>query len=331
MDRVSYCHAGAQAFFSGARDAPGPPMEKIPYLGHTLHRWTVGKSTFLAIPEKGARLMNWALTLGDGSVRDVIHWPELASLDDVAKVRGGNPVLFPFSGRSFDNGQIFFWRDARGISRPMPLHGIARQGEFKVTRMDAGGFGAVFVPGEEAKACYPFDYEFSVVYRFSELSLTCEFTLANNGRDPLPWSPGHHFYFRLPWSEGSTRKDYLIRIPAARHTKQDTTGRLVAAPALGQESTLDNPALIDTQHWELSSNEAAFGEKGRGGDVVVAIGTARTPPPATTFVTWTLADDSPFYCVEPWMGPPNAIEHKNGLQLVAPGKKETFTVTVAVR
>ena len=52
-------------------------MEKIPYFGQTLIRWRVGGSTFMALPERGARLMNWNLAMGDGSVRDVIHWPEI--------------------------------------------------------------------------------------------------------------------------------------------------------------------------------------------------------------------------------------------------------------
>lgn len=79
-------------------------MERIPYLGHTIYRWQVGPSTFLALPEKGARLMHWNVTLGDGSVRDLIHWPEMDKLDNVASVRGGNPILFPFNGRTFDRG-----------------------------------------------------------------------------------------------------------------------------------------------------------------------------------------------------------------------------------
>ena len=45
-------------------------MEKISYLGQEIVRWRVGQSTFLASPEKGARLMNWNVELGDGSVRD---------------------------------------------------------------------------------------------------------------------------------------------------------------------------------------------------------------------------------------------------------------------
>jgi galactose mutarotase-like enzyme len=306
-------------------------MEKIPYLGQTLTRWRAGQSTFLALPETGARLMNWNITLGDGSVRDVIYWPELKTLDESFKVRGGNPILFPFNARTFDRGDIHFWRAADGVRRAMPMHGLARQGEFKVTRLDARGFTAQFVPGDEARACYPFDYEFTVTYRFEPFGLTCELALENLGREPLPWSAGHHFYFTVPWSEGAARSDYTIRIPAAKRLKQDAAGQLVAGPSLQTDENLANPALIDTLHTALRSNEVVFGEKGRPGDVIVRNGTAKVPPPDATFVTWTLADDSPFYCVEPWMGPPNAAEHKVGLHFVAPGMTERFTVSVQVK
>lgn len=306
-------------------------MEKIPYLGQTLTRWRVGQSTFLALPEKGARLMNWNLALADGSVRDVIYWPELTTLDDVAKVRGGNPVLFPFNGRCFDRGEIFFWRAADGVRRAIPIHGIARQGEFKVTQLDARGFTAQFLPGDEARAAYPFDYEFTVTYRFEPVGLACEYSLTNRGSTPLPWSAGHHFYFTLPWSEGTKRGDYTIRIPATKRLRQDTTGALVAGPALQPEENLANPALIDVFHTALRGREVVFGEKGRPGAVIVGLGTEKVPPPEATFVTWTLADDSPFYCVEPWMGPANAAEHKVGLHLVPPGATQKFSVSVHVR
>jgi len=306
-------------------------MEKIPYFGQSLIRWTVGGSTFLALPERGARLMNWNMTMGDGSVRDVIHWPEIASLDEFTKARGGNPILFPFCARCFDRGEMGFWRDAKGVRRPMPMHGFARQGEFRASRVDAGGFEAVFVPGEEAKASYPFEYEFRVVYRFSPLGLTCNLVLENLGSEPLPWCAGHHFYFKLPWTEGSARGDYLIRIPAETRLRQDASGQLVAGPRLAAEERMDNPALVDTFHTALRGTDAVFGEKGQPGDVKVRLGSDRVPAAGSTFVTWTQADDSPFYCVEPWMGPANAPEHKKGLRLVPPGGRDTFTVAVSVR
>jgi galactose mutarotase-like enzyme len=306
-------------------------MEKIPYFGQTLVRWRVGGSTFLALPEKGARLMNWNIALADGSVRDIVHWPEVSSLADFHKARGGNPILFPFCGRSFDRGEIGFWRDARGVRRPMPMHGVARQGEFRASRIDPAGFEAVFVPGEEAKACYPFNYEFRVEYRFAAFGLTCRLTLENLGDEPLPWCAGNHFYFKLPWHDGSGRGDYLIRIPAGKRVRQDSSGGLVAGPPLRLDEPMNNPALIDTIHTDLRGAEAVFGEKGFPGDVTLRLGDLDVPAAGSSYVTWTQADDSPFYCVEPWMGPPNAMEHKIGLHLVAPGAAQSFSVGVAVR
>jgi galactose mutarotase-like enzyme len=275
--------------------------------------------------------MNWNITLGDGSVRDVLYWPENADLNEIAGVRGGNPILFPFSGRCFDQGEKFFWRAADGVRRPIPIHGVARQGRFKVTRIDARGFIAQFVPGEEARASYPFDYEFTVAYRFDAFGLACELALTNFGRDPLPWSPGHHFYFKLPWTEGMTRADYTIRIPANQRLRQDATGNLVPGPELNREESLANKDLIDALHTGLRSSDVVFGEKSRAGDVVVRLGADKVPPAEATFVTWTQADDSPFYCVEPWMGPPNAAGHKVGLHLVAPGQTEKFIVSLSVK
>jgi len=264
-------------------------------------------------------------------VRDVVYWPEDANFDDFARVRGGNPILFPFNARVFDRGDIHFWRAADGVRRPMPMHGLARQGDFKVTRMDARGFVAQFMPGDEAQHCFPYDYEFTVTYRFDPVGLSCEFALTNLGREPLPWSAGHHFYFTLPWTEGTKREDYIIRIPATKRWRQDATGALVAGPQLQSDENLTNPVLIDTLHTALRTNEVLFGEKNRPGDVVVRIGADKVPPTTATFVTWTLAPESPYYCVEPWMGPPNAPEHKIGLHHVAPGDTQRFIVSVGVR
>lgn len=306
-------------------------MERVPYQGQTLTRWRVGNSTFLALPEKGARLMNWNVTLGDGTVRDVLYWPEATNFDEFAKIRGGNPILFPFNARVFDQGDIHFWRAADGVRRPMPMHGLARQGDFRVTYIDTRGFVAQFQPGDEARQCYPYDYEFTVTYRFEPVGLSVEFALSNLGREPLPWSAGHHFYFTLPWTEGTKRSDYLIRIAAAKRLRQDARGALIPGPTLQPEENLANPALVDALHTNLRSNEIVFGEKGRPGDIVMHLGTDKVPPPDATLVTWTFNDEAPYYCVEPWMGPPNAPEHKVGLHFVPPGQTQRFAVRVQVR
>jgi galactose mutarotase-like enzyme len=306
-------------------------MEKVSFAGETLLRWQVGHSTFLALPEKGARLMNWNIKLGDGSVRDVLYWPENADLGEIAHVRGGNPILFPFNARTFDRGDIHLWRAADGVRRPMPMHGLARQGDFKITQADKNGFTALFLPDEEARAAYPYNYEFSVRYRFESLGLICELALHNIGTEPLPWSAGHHFYFTLPWTEGLGRQDYAIRIPATQRYRFDAVGALTPGPDLKEIESLANPELSDAIHMGLKQNTVIFGENGHAGDVVLTLGADNVPPPDAAIVTWTQDADAPFFCVEPWMGPPNSPEHKRGLHHVAPGQTQTFTVAVRVK
>jgi len=305
-------------------------MERIPYLGHTILKWQVGTSTFLALPEKGARLMNWNVTLGDGSVRDIVYWPEVGTLDDFHKIRGGNPILFPFCGRTFDHSDIHYWSGEDGIRRPMPMHGYARQGDFRITRLDEGGFSAQFVPGDEARAAYPYDYEFIVSYRFEKTGFHVELELSNRGTAPIPWSAGHHFYFTLPWTTGLKRKDYLLEVPATKTLKHMDSGRLIDGPRLSQRETLDNPALIDTIHTGLRGHTFSVTERGSGQRLQFNTGFTNTIARDAAVVTWTSDEKAPYYCIEPWMGPPNSPENKAGLHHVGPGQTQKFLVEITL-
>jgi galactose mutarotase-like enzyme len=305
-------------------------MERIPYLGQTVYRWQVGTSSFLALPEKGARLMNWNVTLGDGTVRDIIYWPEISTLENFERVRGGNPILFPFAGRTYDRGELNHWMAEDGVRRPMPMHGFARQGDFRITRLDEGGFSAQFIPDEAAKAGYPFDYEFVVSYRFDPLGVFVELQLTNLGQTPIPWSAGHHFYFTLPWNVGRTRKDYLLETTATKFLARNDQGGLVPGPQISTRETLDNPKLLDLIHTGLKRDVFAVTETATGNRLHFRAGMANTSARDLAVVTWTENDQSPFYCVEPWMGPPNAPDTKVGLHSVAPGQTQKFHVEITI-
>jgi galactose mutarotase-like enzyme len=305
-------------------------MERIPYLGHTILKWQVGASSFLALPEMGARLMNWSVALGDSSVRDIIYWPEVDNLDNVAKIRGGNPILFPFCARTYDRGEMNQWRAEDGVRRPMPMHGFARQGKFRTTRLDEGGFSAQLVPDEAAKAAYPYDYEFVVSYRFNPVGVFVELQLSNLGTTPIPWSAGHHFYFTVPWSAGRTRRDYILETTATKHLQRDEQGRLIAGPATDTRSTLDNKNLTDLIHTGLRRDVFAVTEAPTGSRLLFRSGMANSSSRDLAVVTWTENEKSPFYCVEPWMGPPNAPETKVGLHTVAPGQTQKFYVEITL-
>ena len=304
-------------------------MEIVEFEGVKLYRWKLGASNFIAAPERGARLMNWFLEMADGSVRDVLYWPEHADMGaGFANVRGGNPILFPFCGRNHVDGKIGLWKTPDSRVLNMENHGYARQGAFELVDATDVGFTARFLPSAEARAAYPYDYDFFVQYRFGEFSLSCEFRLVNKGGSPIPWSAGHHFYFKMPWHDDASRKDYRIECDAKKAFIIDERGKL--APADPKFPTdFSDPDLWNRINCKLKSNVVKFGPKSGEEDITMRIGDTPKPDARTTLVAWTENDDSPFYCVEPWMGAPNASEN-GGIHIVEPACTQAFSVEVSL-
>ena len=177
-------------------------MEKIDFDGVTLHRWSCGSSTYLVMPEQGARLMNWNLRMADGSVQDVIHWPENADYSKFADVHGGNPILFPFSARTFHAGKIGQWKDTSGAVGSMPVTGSRGMGSLRssqsmrvVLRQNCKQMKLLPQP-------YPFNYRFTVRYIFEEVSFKVYLRLDNLGDDPIPGRPGIIFILLCLGTQG---------------------------------------------------------------------------------------------------------------------------------
>ena len=109
----------------------------------------------------------------------------------------------------------------------MPMHGIARNGQFEVADSSDTSISMQLMPSEEGQAAYPFAYSFLVNYNFDMLSLEVEFILENLGDQKIPWSSGHHFYFTLPWQEGLLRGNYRIILPGCKAVYHAADGSLV--------------------------------------------------------------------------------------------------------
>lgn len=302
----------------------------ISFEGATVHRWQVGSSTYLALPEKGTRLMSWDIRRSDGSDRSVLHWPKGADFDRIEKVRGGNPLLFPFVARSFDGGEIGYWRPPSGDRLPMPMHGFARDGHFEILDCRDRGFTTRLVPDEAARISYPYPYELTVSYDFKPESIEVVLHLNNSGTSPIPWCAGHHFYFRLPWEPDAGRNDYRFEIPAERAFRQSPTGSLIETTPVAAVHSFADADLVDRMHTHLNRGECRVVSTKTGESLHFRIDGGATVSPWTTVTTWTQEKDSPFYCIEPWMGPPNSAETGKGIQWVPPGETQAFTVEVSL-
>ena len=167
---------------------------------------------------------------------------------------------------------------------------------------------------------YPFAFRFEVAYRLIDEGQTLEVELAttNTGDVPLPYYAGHHFYFAVDHRE---RADWTLALPFARTGVQTADGSIVFGPAPEASATLDQPALIDRFQVEPTQTRFAMTNRKKGYAIEFDLAPRETVP-WHTVTTWTQTPESDFYCVEPWLGLPNAIHHGEGLRWVAPGTTE---------
>jgi galactose mutarotase-like enzyme len=273
-----------------------------------------GENRLVVAPGHGARILTW-----QKQGREVIYWPAKADWENILKVRGGNPVLFPFLARHFVDGRKELWRDGRGVVRPMPQHGFARDAKFIVMEEPGAAVRLRLVDSEETRRCYPFAFQFDVVMKLhAPAQLEIRFETTNTGAEPLPYYAGHHFYFAIPHAE---RAEWTLHLPCASWARQTADGAIVHEEATSDLLRLDDPAIIDRfQVKPLSARPTLTNEKAGRSLIFDLHVTGSVPWYAVT--TWTETADSDFFCIEPWLGLPNAIHHGEGLRTLAPGSIE---------
>ncbi|QGZ61075.1 aldose epimerase family protein [Paraburkholderia acidisoli] len=287
---------------------------------------THGASTLRIAPWAGGRLLSWQL---DG--QPVIVWPENANWAQPARVRGGNPLLFPFLGRHFVDGKIGRWRDANGVVRDLPMHGFARDLPF-AAQPDADGHGLrmTLVDTEATRVGYPFAFRFEAAYRLiDEHTLEVTLSATNTGTEPMPWYAGHHFYFALPHAQ---RAQTTLELPPSERRYQLPDGSISTPEPGAPEYRLDDASIIDRFHVLRSTSPAPvrLHAPGLGREITIDLNCADSLP-WYAVTTWTEAPDSDFYCVEPWLGLPDAIHNGLGLRWLAPGNTETATLRIGVK
>ena len=269
----------------------------------------------LVSAEHGARILTW-----QHEGREVIRWPADADWQNILKVRGGDPILFPFIARHFVDGKKEEWRDEHGTIRPMPQHGFARDASFAVVQHTDLELRLRLVDTAATRLCYPFAFQFDVVFALRpNTRLEIRFETTNTGTSPLPYYAGHHFYLAIPHAE---RAQWTLHLPCDSWARQRADGAMVHEEPTTDLLRLDDPAIIDRMQVEPEETRVVLtNENLRPAPGLRAA--ARHSIPWYAVTTWTEKTDSDFYCVEPWLGLPNAIHHGEGLRHLAPGAMET--------
>lgn len=292
---------------------------------------TTENSSALFAPQYGGRLLQWKV-----KGQSIIHWPneKIANWSNPAKIRGGNPLLFPFIARHMVDGEIGKWKSIEDESKihEMPVHGFARNSEFTIKPSSTSPSEPTEIrmqlsSSAETFRYYPYNFHFVATYQLSQDSLTCSLSVTNRSDKPLPYYSGHHFYFSIPAQE---RADWQLHLPCEKWAWQQPDGEMKFAPSTQDTHQLDDTALIDRMHVIDEQNPVHLINSKKSLKIEILLDEKNNPSPVPWYAvtSWTENENSDFYCVEPWLGLPNAIHHRYGLRLLSPGQTETATCTL---
>ncbi len=279
-------------------------------------------SSALFAPQYGGRLLRWRI-----NGRDIIYWPDDADWSNPQKIRGGNPLLFPFIARHLVDGQLGWWQDDAGVKREMPVHGFARSLPFSHTvSADGMEISMVLQDNQQTRHFYPYPFRFEARYRLDGNALQVTLAISNLGERPMPYYAGHHFYFSLPHA---LRETSTLSLPQNQRRSFLQNGD-ISAPEPGLTCyRLSDPCIQDRFHVLQSQQDVRLSSPAIGREITIGL---QVPGSIAwhTVTTWAENPDDDYYCVEPWTGLPNAIHHRLGLRWLQPAQQENATCRIEV-
>ena len=229
-------------------------------------------------------------------------------------VRGGIPILFPICGNLPNNR--YTWK---GQTYELPQHGFGRTLPWSVTSTDSDRDAALTLTlkhTRETLSVYPFEFKLNFTYRWGASVLSLEQQFCNHSDEVMPFSIGFHPYFAV-----DNKALLQFELPTRRYYDRAND---IATEFLGTWET------------DLAEIDAAFEpiDSGQPLEAKVSDRDWQVKISADAYfrhlVFWTV-DGKPFFCLEPWSAPRNAINTAQDLLLLEPGAELKTLLSIEFR
>ena len=247
-----------------------------------------------------------------------------------------SPTLFPCIGALRKNVATSAAGDIH-----LPKHGFCRTAPFETVETTDIAVTYRYTDNEETFAQYPYQFEFLVKHALEGDTVRTTYTVKNTGDYAMPYCVGGHPAFHVPLVEGEAYTDYVVEF------EQNETAD---CPLIDMNTCL----IADATYNRLLTDEKSFRLNHvlfRGDALVFENLKSKSVKLVSTksgrgiemdisefpvFAIWTMVDDQPFVCFEPWQGgatrdsEDDVFEHKNHVVIAQPGETRSFSYSVRV-
>lgn len=254
---------------------------------------------------------------------------------------GGNPILFPSVGRTWDHSSgepvAGPWR-LSGSDRTytMPSHGIVYQSRFDKIEETSGPDSVsvlyrLNVPEKVHAENYPFHVSLTQRFTLKPGSVELEATITNDGDVPAPAAFGYHPYFRI---SNTRREGVSVHLPVAKRLLLTPDTVLLTGETEPTDGAirLQPDVYYDLAYGEPTGNRMSLIDERAGHAIHVDFN-----DDFELFFAYA-PDGAEFFCIEPWTLGLGAFEHlkesgwEDGrlIPVLHPGDTRQFRATFGV-
>ncbi|EEM17832.1 MULTISPECIES: aldose 1-epimerase family protein [Bacillus] len=241
------------------------------------------------------------------------------------------PILFPIVGRLVDN---IYYVDGKPYS--LTQHGFARDLTFSVKEQSETKITYAVTSNQETLQKYPYEFELRVSYELDEQNIHVTYEVINPTSKEMFFSIGAHPGFNCPLIEDESFTDYHLSFNGPEHLETN----VLKGPFLSKEKQLmvENKTELPLTY-DLFKNDALIFENMNTNEISIRshkhnkfVKVAFEGFPLVG--VWTLENDAPFLCIEPWYGiadevePAKDFKEKKGVQSLQ--ANETFTCRYSI-
>jgi len=287
-----------------------------------------GGATAVIVPELGGIVSSlelpWAGALHETLFQHAFFWER-----DTPRTRGGIPFIFPICGRLERDGQPgTYLYDGRRYT--LPIHGFASRMPWRVQNADhASRLVLSLTDTAQTRATYPFAFTLTLAYQIEDDGLRCEQTYTNHSDMPMPFYAGFHPYFLTP-EPGHGKDDVQLSCDVLRALayNQRLTDIAGVRPLPPLPASIGAPAVNDLLTMPAPGTGATLAFPDGHTLALRAGGIER--PALFAYLQFYTMPDQPFFCMEPWMGHPNALNAVTGAHWLQPGETTHGVLDVRV-
>lgn len=233
---------------------------------------------------------------------------------------GGIPLLFPICARLKRNNQLGAYAYLGKIYQ-MPIHGVAWWQAWKVIDDQKDQISFELTANETILKCYPFRFRVVLTYKIKPSAIECSQCYENLDDVPMPYYAGLHPYFKTPMP-GAGKEQVLLAFKPTSHFiyNEDLTDIIDQKPACETPIAITAPVLHEAL-MQVKAEKQVFLKFPDGFCMTMqALGVEE--PDMFPFIQLYTMQNKPFFCAEPWMSFPNALNTMSGSRWVKPGESE---------